>query len=161
VVAALNPGILGGRRAREFQTRKIEEGKRRLNLGDPESVNRSFEDYLNRPFRIVIENCLGSILLNDHVPSLTQELHIGGYGRNAQRWQTRRKRRPAGKHNHHCHHGEKALGRNSVLSSDHENSQSSAKVSLKIDPYKPLTLKGCRASKATCMLRKHGAGGGN
>ena len=81
MVAGLNPGILAGRRAREFQTRKIKEGKRRLTLGDPESVNRSFEDCLNRPLRIVIENCFVSIVLNDHVPSLTQELHIGGYGR--------------------------------------------------------------------------------
>jgi hypothetical protein len=44
VVAGLNPGILGGRRAREFETRKIEEGKRGLTLNDPESVNRSLED---------------------------------------------------------------------------------------------------------------------
>ena len=72
----MNPSILGGRRAREFRTRKIEEGKRRLTLDDPESVNRSFEDYLNLPFRIVIENCLGSIVVNDHVPPLTEELHI-------------------------------------------------------------------------------------
>ena len=100
MVAGLNPGILGGRCAREFPTLKIEEGKRRLALGDPKSVNRSFEDYLNRPSRIVIENYLGSIVANDHVPSLTQELHIGGYGPN-QRGRASRKRQPAGKHDHH------------------------------------------------------------
>jgi hypothetical protein len=127
MVAGLNPGILAGRRAREFQTRKIKEGKRRLTLGDPESVNRSFEDCLNRPLRIVIENCLVSIVLNDHVPSLTQELHIGGYGRNAPRGRTDQQRRSTGEREHH-HRSEEALSQ--ILSNflDSQNSRSLVKA---------------------------------
>jgi hypothetical protein len=78
VVAGLNPGGLCRRRIREFHARKIEEGKRMLTLGESESVHRPFADYLNGPIRIVFENFLGSVVVNDHVPSLTQELHIGG-----------------------------------------------------------------------------------
>jgi hypothetical protein len=127
VVAGLNTGILAGRRGREFQTRKIEEGKGRLTLGDPESVNRSFEDCLNRPLRIVIENCFVSIVLNDHVPSLTQELHIRGYGRNAPRGRTDQQRRSTGEREHH-HRSEETLSQ--ILSNflDSQNSRSLVKA---------------------------------
>jgi len=127
MVAGLNPGVLAGRRAREFQTRKIKEGKRRLTLGDPESVNCSFEDCLNRPLRIVIENCFVSIVLNDHVPSLTQELHIGGYGRNAPRGRTDQQRCSTGQRKHR-HRSEEVLGQTPSNFFDSQNNRSSAKV---------------------------------
>jgi hypothetical protein len=61
---------------REFHTRKIKERKRRLTLSEPESEDRSLANYFNGPIRIVVEDLFGSLVANDQMPPLTEELHI-------------------------------------------------------------------------------------
>jgi hypothetical protein len=77
VVARVDSRSVSRRRIREFHPRKIEEGRRRLALSEPESEDRSFANYFNCPIRIVIENHFGPLIANDQVPPQTEELHIG------------------------------------------------------------------------------------
>ena len=76
VVPRIDSCSVSRRHIRKFHTRKTKEGKRRLTLSEPESEDRSFANYFNGPFRIVIENLFGSLVANDHVPPLAEELGI-------------------------------------------------------------------------------------
>jgi hypothetical protein len=40
------------------------------------SLKARITNYFNGPIRIVIENLFGSLVANDQVPPLTEELHI-------------------------------------------------------------------------------------
>ena len=62
--------------SRSSAPERLKRERGRLTLSEPESEDRSFANYFNGPIRIVIENLFGSLVANDHMPPLTEELHI-------------------------------------------------------------------------------------
>ena len=77
MVARIDSGSVGRRCIRELRARKIKQGDRRITLREPKSADRPFANRSNGPIRIVVEYRFGSLVANNKVPPLTEELNIG------------------------------------------------------------------------------------